>query len=52
MRRFLVLSSVMVAALLIAIPLAWASAVDKHIEELKSNDPEVRAKAAYDLGCT
>ncbi|MBI5572402.1 MAG: hypothetical protein HY914_20840 [Desulfomonile tiedjei] len=52
MRRVLELSSALVVVLLIAIPLAWASAIDKHIEELKSSDPEVRAKAAYELGCT
>ncbi len=26
-------------------------AVDKHIADLKSSDPAVRAKAAFDLGC-
>jgi hypothetical protein len=32
--------------------LVFASAIDTHIKNLKtSKDPEVRAKAAYELGC-
>ena len=52
MRRILGLSSILMLALLAVVPVVWASAVDKHIEELKNSDPEVRAKAAYELGCT
>ena len=54
MRRVPGLSSVVVLALALAIviPNAWASSVDEHISALKSDDPAVRAKAAYELGCT
>ncbi len=30
---------------------AFAESVDEHIKNLKSDDPEIRAKAAYELGC-
>jgi hypothetical protein len=44
-------------ALLIAVflfqPLhVFADSTDQHIKNLKSDDPEVRAKAAFDLGCS
>ncbi|MCX5874679.1 MAG: hypothetical protein NTY51_15845 [Deltaproteobacteria bacterium] len=29
-----------------------ADSTDKHINNLKSDDPEIRAKAAFDLGCS
>ncbi len=52
MKRILGLSTVVVLALLIAIPVAWATSVDEHIAALKNSDPNVRANAAYELGCT
>ena len=30
---------------------AAASNIDTHIKNLKSENPDVRAKAAYELGC-
>jgi hypothetical protein len=27
------------------------TSVDRHIQDLKKDDPAVRAKAAYELGC-
>lgn len=33
--------------------LAWAdSSTDQYIKDLKSSDPEVRANAAFELGCS
>ncbi|MCL5124733.1 MAG: hypothetical protein M1511_09610 [Deltaproteobacteria bacterium] len=32
--------------------LALCDSTDKHIQDLKSEDPDVRAKAAFDLGCS
>ncbi|MFA6223494.1 MAG: hypothetical protein WC647_14380 [Desulfomonilaceae bacterium] len=29
-----------------------ADSTDQHIKNLKSDDPEVKAKAAFDLGCS
>jgi len=31
--------------------LAAADSVDEHLKNLKNEDPEIRAKAAYELGC-
>lgn len=30
----------------------FADSTDQHIKNLKSDDPAVRAKAAFDLGCS
>ncbi|MDQ1285842.1 MAG: hypothetical protein QG663_1266 [Thermodesulfobacteriota bacterium] len=30
----------------------FADSTDQHIKNLKSDDPEVRAKAAFELGCS
>jgi HEAT repeat protein len=46
------LQAVAAVALLVATAVfATASDIDKNIQDLKHQDPEVRAKAAYDLGC-
>lgn len=37
---------------LMTVVTAMASSVDTYINDLKSDKPEVRAKAAYELGCT
>jgi hypothetical protein len=37
---------------LIGISVVHAGSVDQYIQDLKSDNPEVRAKAAYELGCT
>lgn len=50
MRRFAVPAAL--AFVFLAATLMWAAdSIDKHIQDLKSSDPEVRAKAAYELGC-
>jgi hypothetical protein len=50
MRRFLILATI--ALVLLSATLLWAAnSIDKHIQDLKNSDPDVRAKAAYDLGC-
>lgn len=33
------------------ISVAFAESVDEHIKNLKNDNPEIRAKAAYELGC-
>lgn len=38
-------------AVLLGISGAWAGSIDKHLENLKSEDAKVRAEAAYELGC-
>jgi hypothetical protein len=37
---------------LLSVVVAVASSVDDYIKDLKSDNPDVRAKAAYELGCT
>ena len=52
MRRHMFRAVVVLACWLMGIAVAYAGSVDQHIKNLKSDDPEVRAKAAYELGCT
>jgi len=50
MKRFPLQAAV--ALVLLTATLLWAGdSIDKHIQDLKHSDPEVRAKAAYELGC-
>ncbi|HMK35630.1 MAG TPA: hypothetical protein VK463_11220 [Desulfomonilaceae bacterium] len=51
MKRFVILASVILVAALSG--LSWADDVstDKYIKDLKDSNPEIRAKAAYELGC-
>ncbi len=51
MRRFLLRVAFGTVLSIIALTLAFASSIDTHIKNLKHKDPEVRAKAAYELGC-
>jgi hypothetical protein len=51
MRRFLLRVVLGTVLSIFALTLACASAIDTHIKNLKDKDPEVRAKAAYELGC-
>lgn len=52
MKRFLQCLGVgAILVILAATVVVAASAIDTHIKNLKSKDPEVRAKAAYELGC-
>ncbi|MEW6138480.1 MAG: hypothetical protein AB1733_09625 [Thermodesulfobacteriota bacterium] len=49
-RSFAILAAAVFVALSAGV--LWAGgSVDKHIQDLKSSDPDVRAKAAYELGC-
>lgn len=51
MKRFLVLVSAILLATVAGISWADDASVDQHIKNLKDSNPEVRAKAAYELGC-
>jgi len=51
MRGFLLRVVLVTVLSIFAVALALASAIDTHIKNLKHKDPEVRAKAAYELGC-
>ncbi|MBM3300411.1 MAG: hypothetical protein FJY85_10690 [Deltaproteobacteria bacterium] len=51
MKRSYVSFATAAALLLFTAGLGVASNIDKNIQDLKSQDPEVRAQAAYDLGC-
>jgi hypothetical protein len=52
MKKVLRQLTALVILCLLTVVVAMASSVDKYINDLKSQDPEVRAKAAYELGCT
>jgi hypothetical protein len=52
MRRHLCRAAVILACWLIGIAVVHAGSVDQYIQDLKSDNPEARAKAAYELGCT
>lgn len=49
-RPIAILAAAMFLALSAGLLLAGGS-VDKYIQDLKSSDPDVRARAAYELGC-
>jgi hypothetical protein len=51
MKRLATALAVILAAVWLGGSFADEAQVDKHIEGLKSKDPAIRAKAAYDLGC-
>jgi hypothetical protein len=51
MRRTFFHAAAVVAALIAGTALVFASSIDTYIQDLKSDKPEVRAKAAYELGC-
>jgi hypothetical protein len=52
MTRILRQLTAVIVGLLLTVVVAMASSVDKYIMDLKNQDPEIRAKAAYELGCT
>jgi hypothetical protein len=52
MRTILRLLAAMVLAACVGFPPAWAAGIDTWIANLKDKDPAVRAKAAFELGCT
>jgi hypothetical protein len=51
MKRFAWPAAALVLAVMMGVSFAAESAVDTHIKDLKSDNPAVRAKAAFDLGC-
>jgi hypothetical protein len=51
MKRFAWLAVVLLLTVMIGVALASESSTDTHIKDLKSDNPEVRAKAAFELGC-
>jgi hypothetical protein len=50
MKRFAWPAAALVLAVMVGVSFAGGS-VDTHIKDLKSDNPAVRAKAAFDLGC-
>jgi hypothetical protein len=51
MKRFLSATTVVMIGLIVAVCMAEDSSVDKYLKDLKSKDPEIRATAAFELGC-
>jgi hypothetical protein len=51
MKRFAWLAVALLLTVMIGVSLAAESSTDTHIKDLKSDNPEARAKAAYELGC-
>ena len=51
MKGFVFKALVIAFSSLLSLSLAVADSVDEHIKGLKNEDPEIRAKAAYELGC-
>ncbi len=51
MKRFAWFVVALLLSVMVGSALAAESAIDRHIKDLKSDKPEVRAKAAFDLGC-
>lgn len=51
MKRLFLVAVILLVAAAAAISAASDASVDNHIKDLKSDNPEVRAKAAHELGC-
>ena len=51
MKGFIFKALIMLFCSLLWLSLAAANSIDEHIKNMKSEDPEIRAKAAYELGC-
>ncbi len=51
MRDFVFRTLVIVFSSLLWLSLAAAGSIDENIKNLKNENPDVRAKAAYELGC-
>ncbi len=47
---FIALLAVIIIAAVSAV--CWPNTTDQYIEDLKSANPETRAQAAYELGCS
>ena len=51
MKRFAWLAMALLLTVMIGVSLAAESSTETYIKDIKSDNPEVRAKAAYELGC-
>ncbi|MBI5248887.1 MAG: hypothetical protein HY912_05280 [Desulfomonile tiedjei] len=51
MKRMFAIAVILILAAMGGISAASDASVDNHIRDLKSDNPEVRAKAAHELGC-
>lgn len=51
MKRFVFAAATVFFVAMIGAALAEQSSIDTQIKDLKVGDADVRAKAAYDLGC-
>jgi hypothetical protein len=51
MRNYMFKAVMILLSSLLWLSLAAASSIDDNIKNLKNADPEIRAKAAYELGC-
>jgi hypothetical protein len=52
MRRLLWQAALVLACWVVGISMVAAGSVDQYIQDLKSDNADIRAKAAYELGCT
>ncbi len=52
MKRLICCVLVLLCTLGVGLSVALAASSDEYIEQLKDKDPEVRAKAAYELSCS
>jgi hypothetical protein len=51
MKRLLAIAVILAFTAITGISAASDTSVDNHIRNLKSDNPEVRANAAHELGC-
>jgi hypothetical protein len=51
MKRYTWSALMLLLALMVGVSVAAESSIDTHIKDLKSDKPDVRAKAAFELGC-
>jgi|GEM_PF-1070087 hypothetical protein len=51
MKRVFLLVAIVLISSIAAVAVAAESSIDKHLKDLKNKNPEVRAEAAYELGC-
>ncbi len=51
MRKVFRYATILALIALMAFSVAFANSVEDHIKNLKHEDVDVRAKAAYELGC-
>jgi hypothetical protein len=51
MRKVLRYATIIALVGLLAFSVALADSVEEHLKNLKHEDADVRAKAAYELGC-